>query len=35
LCRRRHNSDYADLRVMPTFTRTALLGKASALIRSA
>jgi len=35
LCRRRHNSDYADLVIMPTPPRIALSGRESALIRSA
>jgi hypothetical protein len=35
LCRRRHNHDYADLCVMPTWVRLPLWGRESRLIGSA
>jgi hypothetical protein len=35
LCRHRHNSDYADVVVMPTSARIALLGRGLGLSGSA
>ena len=35
LCRRRHNRDYADLRVMPTSVSDPLRGAVSGLLMSA